>query len=601
MTHQEEAPHIPDWVPWEKALIWSLFFLFIYIASDFFFVIFMTFLLSYSMRGVVVYLAKKITPKVSTKISHPLFAVICFCLLIFSTYRLGAYIFPEFVSQAQSLAKKITNPKKSHKAQFDELMANSLGQYLFSQKYGEPGSQKYMAALNSSEQSDKSIEGFRELSEEIQEEFELSLLDNSEITNSTDKDKRIQEWATKVKAPALLNQNRQLYSNEWESYYRQQEFQIPGLAPLSSLDNSQREEAILRFISSNLLNDLDSRQNLEKEWAITMGKKHAFQLKKDAPAVYREKFKFFYNDLKETRGESLTYTFDQFEGLLNASLTSPTLFLDAFNKIKNDSPEGNSEEKRKADFEKEEKFKLISEWKKGDVAEKLESKFQESLVATMSLLGKEIGEAIPKIIVLPIQLALALILSFFIVIDIPRMKEGIERLKTSRVRNFYEEIAPGLISFGKLIGRSFQAQALIAIINTVLTLAAIKILGIQNAAFLSVVVFICSFIPVLGVVMSGIPICIMALIQDDGGLMLAFWAIIAILLVHFLETSVLNPKVVGEVMHLHPVLVLAVLAIGEHFFGIWGLLLGTPVVVYIIRFVILDEGIPGLIEPIRKV
>jgi hypothetical protein len=87
-----------------------------------------------------------------------------------------------------------------------------------------------------------------------------------------------------------------------------------------------------------------------------------------------------------------------------------------------------------------------------------------------------------------------------------------------------------------------------------------------------------------------------AIVQRDGSIFLALKAIGAILLIHFLETSVLNPKILGDMLHLHPVLVLAVLAIGEHFFGIWGLLLGVPVAVYIIRCVILNEEIPGLIE-----
>jgi hypothetical protein len=71
----------------------------------------------------------------------------------------------------------------------------------------------------------------------------------------------------------------------------------------------------------------------------------------------------------------------------------------------------------------------------------------------------------------------------------------------------------------------------------------------------------------------------------------------AILVIHFIETSILNPKILGDMLHLHPVMVLAVLAIGEHFFGVWGLLLGVPVAVYIVRCVILDEEIPGLTEP----
>ena len=59
----------------------------------------------------------------------------------------------------------------------------------------------------------------------------------------------------------------------------------------------------------------------------------------------------------------------------------------------------------------------------------------------------------------------------------------------------------------------------------------------------------------------------------------------------------MSPKIVGKILHLHPVLVMAVLVVGEHLFGIWGLLLGVPLTVYIIHVVVLAEAIPGVYEP----
>ena len=42
-------------------------------------------------------------------------------------------------------------------------------------------------------------------------------------------------------------------------------------------------------------------------------------------------------------------------------------------------------------------------------------------------------------------------------------------LGTSRLRGLYHEVVPGLVIFGRLVGRSFSAQALIALFNTLLT------------------------------------------------------------------------------------------------------------------------------------
>jgi predicted PurR-regulated permease PerM len=46
-------------------------------------------------------------------------------------------------------------------------------------------------------------------------------------------------------------------------------------------------------------------------------------------------------------------------------------------------------------------------------------------------------------------------------------------------------------------------------------------------------------------------------------------------------------------------MVIAILLVAEHFFGMWGLILGVPVAIYIIRVVILNSPIPGIYEPGR--
>ena len=49
----KRQPSFLQWLPWEKALIWGLFLLAIYTLRDFFFVIFLTFIITYIMRGII--------------------------------------------------------------------------------------------------------------------------------------------------------------------------------------------------------------------------------------------------------------------------------------------------------------------------------------------------------------------------------------------------------------------------------------------------------------------------------------------------------------------------------------------------------------------
>src|SRR5690606_23954446 len=91
---------------------------------------------------------------------------------------------------------------------------------------------------------------------------------------------------------------------------------------------------------------------------------------------------------------------------------------------------------------------------------------------------------------------IALLFSFLILVDLKRIKRGITQLKTSRIGDFYDEAAQPIVRFGVLVGRAIEAQAWIATLNTALTLLGLLLLGIPLVAMLSVIVFVCSFIPV---------------------------------------------------------------------------------------------------------
>jgi predicted PurR-regulated permease PerM len=182
---------------------------------------------------------------------------------------------------------------------------------------------------------------------------------------------------------------------------------------------------------------------------------------------------------------------------------------------------------------------------------------------------------------------LALLFSYLILIDLNRIKAGISRLRNSRVGDFYEEAAPPIARFGILLGRAVEAQAAIAVINTVLTLVGLLLLDIPLVAMLSVIVFVCSFVPVLGVLISTTPIVLVALNTGGPGLSLA--AIALVIVIHAIEAYLLNPIIYGRHMKLNPVLTLIILYVGYHAFGLWGMLLGVPVARYFIHDVL---GVP---------
>ena len=227
----------------------------------------------------------------------------------------------------------------------------------------------------------------------------------------------------------------------------------------------------------------------------------------------------------------------------------------------------------------------------GAIAEYFNRQDQLYLNALMSTLFQNVREyANPVINALYRATAttlLALLFSYLILIDLGRIKRGLGRLRNSRVGDFYDEAAQPIVRFGVLVGRAIEAQASIALLNTVLTLIGMLLLGIPLVAMLSLVVFVCSFVPVLGVFISTTPIVLVAL--NAGGFSLSLAAIGLVIFIHALEAYFLNPLIYGKHLKLNPVLTLIILYVAYHAFGLWGMLLGVPVSRYFIHDVL---GVP---------
>ena len=205
-----------------------------------------------------------------------------------------------------------------------------------------------------------------------------------------------------------------------------------------------------------------------------------------------------------------------------------------------------------------------------------EQQGKQNLRQTLELLG----QAGAHIFAALSAFFLSLLFSFLIVLDLPRLAESVQSLRNTRLDFVYEEVAQSVYDLGRFVGRALEAQFYVAVLNTVLTAIGLWLLGLTSKmAFLSMIVFLCSFIPIAGVFISSVPICLLSL--QEAGLWMAVLAVLMICGVHLIETYVLNPKIYGHHLHMNPVLVLIVLTIAGKLFGVWGLILGLPVCRYV--------------------
>mmetsp|Transcript_36816 Transcript_36816/g.87048 ORF Transcript_36816/g.87048 Transcript_36816/m.87048 type:complete len:497 (+) Transcript_36816:51-1541(+) len=186
------------------------------------------------------------------------------------------------------------------------------------------------------------------------------------------------------------------------------------------------------------------------------------------------------------------------------------------------------------------------------------------------------------------QLMVSLLFSSICIYDKGRITRGVKLLgnDNSLVRTAYKELAPRISFFGRLVGKSLEAQLLIACWNTFLTTAGLFVLRIPAAAALSILVFFCSFIPLAGVIISTLPMAIVAL--SEAGLMKVFQIFLMVFVVHAIEAYFLNPQIYSSKLQLHPLLVLMSLYITEKLVGVTALFLAVPVTVFIIKVILRD-------------
>ncbi len=104
-------------------------------------------------------------------------------------------------------------------------------------------------------------------------------------------------------------------------------------------------------------------------------------------------------------------------------------------------------------------------------------------------------------------------------------------------------------------------------------------LGAMNMPYLVVLALFAAItraIPVIGPVLSGIPIVLVGLLKSHGlaepVILLGF-----VVVMHFAESKFLMPHLIGERLHLPPVVVIIALLVGAEFFGLVGMFLAAPV------------------------
>ena len=132
-----------------------------------------------------------------------------------------------------------------------------------------------------------------------------------------------------------------------------------------------------------------------------------------------------------------------------------------------------------------------------------------------------------------------------------------------------------LIEIDQLLSQYLRGQLLVITVLTVYYSTGLYLLGITGALALGLFTGIAIFIPYIGYGVALILALLSALLQAETGVSLL--AVLALYITgQAIESFILTPKLVGEKIGLHPVLVVFALILFGSWFGVFGILLALP-------------------------
>nr|WP_242954432.1 AI-2E family transporter [Clostridium oryzae] len=204
------------------------------------------------------------------------------------------------------------------------------------------------------------------------------------------------------------------------------------------------------------------------------------------------------------------------------------------------------------------------------------SKYSEKYMGTIVEVGKNVAQ-------LSLNIFLAIILSMFFVLENEKIRKLLAKFRKSKIAGVYSYFEYFGVNFLNSFGKVIQAQILIAFVNSILSIIVLWILGFPQLIGLGFMIFVLSFIPVAGVVISLVPLSLIAF--SIGGPIKVVYVLIMIVLLHCLESYVLNPKLMADKTKLPMFFTFILLILGEHFMGIWGLLLSIPLFIFFLDII----------------
>ena len=237
----------------------------------------------------------------------------------------------------------------------------------------------------------------------------------------------------------------------------------------------------------------------------------------------------------------------------------------------------------------------------------LRSLIQVDAVSFKELSAKSLSDAVAWIGMIA-GMALVPVYVFYFLLEAQTIQRKWSDYLPLKESKFKEEAVFVLESFNDCLVVFFRGQVLVAITVGVCLAIGFSLIGLPYGILLGLVAGVVGIIPYFGVIVSTVPVLLLSLTQGEKmsvmgiqGAELGMYAPIVAMavcaVVLFLEKTVIQPKIIGDRVGMHPVAIIISVLIGTTLVGgVIGGLLAIPVAMalrtFLFRYVWVKRQIP---------
>lgn len=175
-----------------------------------------------------------------------------------------------------------------------------------------------------------------------------------------------------------------------------------------------------------------------------------------------------------------------------------------------------------------------------------------------------------------LNLLISVIATVFLSIDFPKINAFILRQFSEKNRDLLHNIR---VHLGRTLGRYTRSYALILVITFAELALGLKIVGVQKAFGVAAAIAVFDILPVVGSGLVLLPWTLVSLFSGDYMRALGLGVVYVVVIV---VRNIMEPKIVGDRVGLHPLVTLLSMIVGTFLFGGIGLL-GLPITLALLQ------------------